>query len=80
MAAPLALPSSTLPMVLQTVSDQLAKPGIKGIALVAIGLVGVFFVIEMIIGKFEHAADMKRQQRDRELYDDAARNDPLDRQ
>ena len=59
MPGKILLPSSTLPMVLQTVSDQLAQPGIKGIAIVAIGLVGVFFVIEMILGKFGQAAGRK---------------------
>jgi len=53
MAAPLALPSSTLPLVLQTVSEQLSKPEFKAIAIISIGLVAVFFIIELVIGKFE---------------------------
>lgn len=46
-------PSSTVEQVLATVSANLADPGIKGAAVIAIGLVAVFWVFELVIGKLQ---------------------------
>jgi len=45
-------PSSTSPAILQSVSENLAKPGLGGIAIVVIGLVATFWIIETLIRKF----------------------------
>jgi len=46
-------PTSTASSVFSTVSDTLSKPGLKGLAIILIALVATFWVIEMLIGKFQ---------------------------
>lgn len=47
-------PSSTTESVFQTVSANLAKPGLFGIIIVAVGLVATFWIIEMLIRNFSN--------------------------
>lgn len=45
-------PASTTPAIFQAITDNLNKPGLKGLAIMVIGLVAVFAVIELLTAKF----------------------------
>jgi len=51
----ITLPADFMSQVMATISNQISQAGFVGIAIMAIGIVGVFFVIDLIIGAFEQA-------------------------
>ena len=60
----ITLPADFMSQVMATISNQISQAGFSGIAIMAIGIVGVFFVIDLIVGAFEQARMRRESYRD----------------
>jgi len=49
----LETPSSTASQVFQSITDHLGNPGILGMVVLILGLLGVFWVLEIVVDSFQ---------------------------
>ncbi len=68
----LETPSSTAAQVFQSITEHLANPGILSMVILVLGLLGVFWVLEIVIDSFQ-----PKKPRMTEDEWDAARNSRL---